>query len=429
MYERHAKNLLDQLKDNGNYRTFISINRLMGKYPNAINEGTITTPAKSSVEVWCSNDYLAMSQDSRVVQAMTEASQAYGAGSGGSRNIGGTNREIVALESEIADWFHKERSLVFPTGYSSNDATLEALSSIYPDAIIYSDELNHASMIAGIRRHKGLRRVFRHNDMSHLAALLAADDSSRPKIIACESVYSMDGDKADIAGIVALARKYNALTYLDEVHAIGMYGDQGRGIASQEGLLEEIDLIQGTMAKSIGVIGGFIAGRDWLVDAIRSFAPGFIFTTALPPAIVAACRRSIDIVRSDSRPRTQLHENTARLREELRRRSVPVMPSSTTHVLPIKVGQSTRCVQAAAVLLDDYGLYLQPICPPTVPIGTSRFRVNATPAHTPSQIVRFASALDEVFDRLSIPRTADGLPEVPTEVPASAMLEQPEPTA
>lgn len=401
MYQEIAVARLNELRDSGNYRTFVTLNRCAGRYPVASvkRQGAI----QENVQVWCSNDYLAMSQHPTVIAAMQKAAARYGVGSGGSRSIGGTHEEVAVLETEIADWFDKERALVFPTGYGSNDATLEALSIIYPGLLIYSDALNHASMISGIRRNKNGRRIWHHSDLAHLEELLAADKPDVPKVIALESVYSMDGDVADIAGIISLARRYNALTYMDEVHAIGLYGSQGRGIADSLGLLDQVDLIEGTMAKSIGVIGGFIAGRDWLVDAVRSFAPGFIFTTSIPPAVAAACRTSIRIVRSDDHARALLQARTAELRHELGVRGIKILPSSTTHVLPVLVGDAALCRKAAATLLDEYGIYIQPINPPSVPEGTSRFRINATPAHTHAQVVTLADALQEVFARLGVP--------------------------
>lgn len=309
MYADTALERLDDLKREGSYRTFVTLNRHARRYPMATvkRDGGMY----KDVQVWCSNDYLAMSQHPTVIAAMQDTAARYGAGAGGSRNIGGTHEEVALLEAEITDWFRKERALAFPTGYGSNDAALEAFSMIYPDLLIYSDALDHASMISGIRRNKNGRRVWRHNDLNHLEELLSADDPSTPKIIALESVYSMDGDTADLPGVIDLAHRYNALTYLDEVHAIGLYGEQGRGIADREGVLDRIDVIQGTMTKAIGVIGGFIAGPDWLVDAVRSFAPGFIFTTSMPPAVAAACRASIQIVRADDHARDLLQSRTA----------------------------------------------------------------------------------------------------------------------
>lgn len=354
------------------------------------------------VVVWCSNDYLGMSQHPKVLQAMHEAIDLYGAGSGGSRNIGGTHHYYAQLEASLAEWHGKEAALVFPTGYGSNDATIQCLTRIFPDCLILSDELNHASIINGISASKTDKLIFRHNDVRHLEQLLASVPKERAKIILFESVYSMDGDVAPIREIVALAKKYNALTFLDEVHAIGMYGPYGAGIAAQLGVADQIDFIQGTMAKAIGVIGGFIAASAILIDSVRSFASGFIFTTSLPPAIVAACLTSVEHLKHSERERSGLHEKTKRLREALAKKGIAVMASSETHILPIRIGNAEKCKAAAKRLLEHHGIYLQPINSPTVPAGTERFRVNVTPNHTDEQIRHLVDSLAEVFDYFEI---------------------------
>ncbi|MEU6660864.1 5-aminolevulinate synthase [Streptomyces sp. NPDC046821] len=395
MYEDFLSEKLQELRNSGQYREFVDINRRAGAYPQAIRR--TADGRDQQVTVWCSNDYLGMSQHPEVLEAMHRAIDEYGAGSGGSRNIGGTHAHYAALESALAEWHGKQAALVFPTGYGSNDATLQCLLRILPDAVIISDELNHASIINGIRSTRAERAVFRHNDVDHLEELLAGQPLDRPKIVAFESVYSMDGDVAPIEEIAKVAQHYNALTYLDEVHAIGMYGPRGAGIAAQLNVDHHIDIIQGTMAKAIGVIGGYITGSATLVDAVRSFASGFIFTTSLPPAVVAACHASIEHLKSSPREREALHHKTVALRSALQDAGIAVMECSTTHVLPVLVGDAQRCKEAATRLLDVHGVYLQPINSPTVPVGTERFRVNVTPNHTDEDITHLVQALTEVF--------------------------------
>ncbi|MFJ8957410.1 5-aminolevulinate synthase [Streptomyces sp. NPDC102381] len=400
MYEQYLSKKLEELRRSGQYREFVDINRRAGAYPRATRRSA--DGRCQDVTVWCSNDYLGMSQHPKVLDAMHRAIDAYGAGSGGSRNIGGTHAHFAALESSLADWHGKEAALVFPTGYGSNDATLQCLLRILPDVLIISDELNHASIINGIRSTKAERVVFRHNDVAHLEELLAAQPLDRPKIVAFESVYSMDGDVAPIEQIAKVAQHYNALTYLDEVHAIGMYGPRGAGMAAHLGIDHHIDIIQGTMAKAIGVIGGYITASDTLIDAVRSFASGFIFTTSLPPAIVAACHAAIEHLKSSEAERDALHRKTGQLREALYGAGIEVMPCSSTHVLPVLVGDAEVCKQSAARLLDQHGVYLQPINSPTVPVGTERFRVNVTPNHSDEDIDHLVGALTEVFTHFQV---------------------------
>jgi 5-aminolevulinate synthase len=341
MYDDFLAAKLDELRARGQYREFVDINRRAGDYPRALRrtaDGRVR-----QVTVWCSNDYLGMSQHPKVLRAMHQAIDEYGAGSGGSRNIGGTHAHYARLEASLAEWHGKEAALVFPTGYGSNDATLQCLLRVLPDPFVVSDELNHASIINGIRSTKAERAVFRHNDVDHLDELLAAQPLDRPKIVVFESVYSMDGDVAPIEEIVKVAQHHNALTHLDEVHAIGMYGPRGAGIAAQLNVDHHVDIIQGTMAKAIGVIGGYIAGSATLVDAVRSFASGFIFTTSLPPAVVAACHASVEHLKTSDAERTALHRKTALLRGALADAGIEVMPCSTTHVLPVLVGDAGLC--------------------------------------------------------------------------------------
>lgn len=404
MYQSLLSEKLSELKASGHYRTFVTLNRICGEYPLARLEGAGDRP----VVIWCSNDYLGMSQHPAVRQAMHEAIDEYGAGSGGSRNIGETHGLYDQLEDSLADWHGKEAALVFPTGFSSNDATLQCLLRQISDCVVISDEKNHASIINGVRATSAERQVFRHNDVAHLEELLARYPRERPKIVVFESVYSMDGDVAPIADIVALARRHNALTYLDEVHAVGMYGPRGAGLAAHVGVADQVDVIQGTMAKAIGVIGGYIVGAQWLVDAVRSFATGFIFTTSLPPAVAAGCLVSVEHLKRQAGERDRLHVQTQRLRQALASRRIAVMACSTTHVLPVLVGDAGKCKAAAERLLRMHGIYLQPINSPSVAMGTERFRVNATPNHTDAQIDQLAEALEEVFLHFDIPLLAHG---------------------
>lgn len=399
MYAELLKNKIQLLKESGQYREFVTINRIRGQYPLATLSGKKND---QSVVVWCSNDYLGMSQHPLVTAAAQEAIQLFGVGSGGSRNIGGTHKHYNRLESSLADWHNKEAALVFPTGYGSNDATLQCLLRLLPDCTIFSDELNHASIINGIRSTKAACAVFRHNDVSHLEELLVEQPIDQPKIIVFESVYSMDGDVSPIKEICDLAEQYNALTFIDEVHAIGMYGPRGAGKAAELGIEHRLDIIQGTMAKGIGVIGGYIAASNEIIDAIRSFASGFIFTTSLPPSIVAACNASLEHLKASNHERDVLHRKTKILREELNRAGITIMKSSETHILPVLIGEAQKCKNAAKRLLERHRVYLQPINSPTVPVGTERFRVNVTPNHTEEQILQLKDALIEVFNHFDI---------------------------
>lgn len=399
MYQSILRQQLELLKSSNQYRTFTTLSRICGQYPLAKLEGAPDTP----VVVWCSNDYLGMSQHPLVRQQMHLALETYGAGSGGSRNIGGSHELYARLESSLADWHDKEAALVFPTGFGSNDATLQCLLRQIPDCVVASDERNHASIVNGIRATPNERRVFRHNDVAELEQILSAYPIDRPKLVVFESIYSMDGDIAPIAQIVKIAKRFNALTYLDEVHAVGMYGPRGAGIAAKLGVADQVDIIQGTMAKAIGVIGGYIASTQTLIDAVRSFATGFIFTTSLPPAITAGCLASIEHLKTSSAEREQLHRSSGMLRERLGQHDIPVMRCSQTHVLPVLVGDAERCKAAAHRLLNVHGIYLQPINSPSVPVGTERFRVNATPNHDLNQIDHLAASLRETFDHFAIP--------------------------
>ncbi|EKU48207.1 5-aminolevulinate synthase [Staphylococcus massiliensis] len=398
MYTQIFMSKIEELKNEGTYRIFTQINRVNTKYPLAKSENN------DDIIVFCSNDYLGMSQNNKVLNTMIRVLKEYGAGSGGSRNIGGTHKYFSLLEKEISDWHNKESALIFPTGYSSNDATLQGLLRTFPNMIVFSDEKNHASIINGLRSVKNNKEIFKHNDLSHLEALLKKYDYEIPKLIVFESIYSMDGDVAPIKEIVALAKKYNALTFLDEVHAIGMYGKEGAGYSSLLNVQHEIDVIQSTMAKGIGIIGGYIAGDKYLIDVIRSFSSGFIFTTALPPVIVAGCLESIKHLRNSSIERELLHEKTRYLREKLSLNGIIVLKESTTHILPIIIGDSKKCTEAAQMLLKNYNIYVQAINFPTVSKGTERFRINVTPYHTIKQIDFLVNSLVDTFDSLDITR-------------------------
>lgn len=403
-YEAFLAEKISELKVNGQYRTFQTINRIKGAYPEAYTEGF-----KKKVVVWCSNDYLNMSQHPDVIEAMHEAIENHGAGSGGSRNIGGSHSYFKKLESSIAQWHGKEAALVFPTGYSSNDATIQCLLKLFKDGVVFSDASNHASIINAVCSSTIEKRVFKHNDVDDLDNLLAQEPIDRAKIIIFESVYSMDGDVAPIRAIVDIAKKHHALIYLDEVHAIGMYGPNGAGVAAQLGISDQIDIIQGTMAKAIGVIGGYIAGNALIIDVIRSFSSGFIFTTALPPAITAACYSSIQHLKKSNTEREKLHQKTHQLRQILRKKRINVMSASTTHILPVLIGDAKKCEAAAEYLLKDKAIYLQPINFPTVPVGTERFRINVTPHHSTSQIYSLADALEDVFYKFEVPFLSEKL--------------------
>lgn len=399
MYENILNEKLNTLKQNGQYREFLTINRICGNYPAAFLHGN----AAEQVTIWCSNDYLGMSQHPAVVSAVHQAVDQFGAGSGGSRNIGGTHHHYPLLEKSLADWHQKEAALVFPTGYTANQASLECLLNLLPDCIVFSDQLNHASLINGIRHSHAEKKIFRHNDIDHLALLLASQSLDRPKVIVFESIYSMDGDVAPIKRIAELAAKYNALTYIDEAHAVGMYGPRGAGIVSELGLDHKIDIIQGSMSKGVGIVGGYIAANAILIDAIRSFAPGFIFTSSLPPTVVAACLASIEHLKSSSLERTMLHKKTKLLRSALLKAKIPMLPSSRSHIVPVLIGEAKKCKAAAKRLLEQHHIYLQAINAPTVPVGTERFRINISPTHTEQQIQLLSAALVEVFQYFEIP--------------------------
>src|SRR5690242_3260242 len=401
-YQAFFAGHLQRLHDEGRYRVFAELERIVGAFPRARyhNQGTVR-----DVTVWCSNDYLAMGQHTAVLEAMRTAVGAQGSGAGGTRNISGTNTLHVALERELASLHGKEAALVFTSGYVANETTLQTLGAMLPGCELYSDAFNHASMIAGIRHSGATRHIFRHNDLAHLEQLLAAADPATPKIVAFESVYSMDGDVSPIGEICDLAHRYGALTYLDEVHAVGMYGQRGAGVAERDGALDKVDIVQGTLAKAFGVVGGYIASTTATVDFVRSCGSGFIFSTSMPPAIAGAALASIRYVSAHSELRTRQQERAATLKRRLTAAGLPVMPS-VTHIVPVSVGDAALCKQASDLLLDRHGIYVQPINYPTVPRGTERLRLTPTPMHTDEHMTDLIAALQDVWRILRLGRRA-----------------------
>ncbi|HEV7233934.1 MAG TPA: 5-aminolevulinate synthase [Sphingorhabdus sp.] len=398
-YDQIFDKAIDRLHTEGRYRVFIDILRNKGNYPSARCFAGHNGP--KPITVWCSNDYLGMGQHPKVIAAMEEALHDVGAGSGGTRNIGGNTHYHIELEHELADLHGKSGALLFTSGYVSNDATLSTLAKILPGCIIYSDELNHASMIAGIRNAGCEKRVWRHNDLAHLEELLAADDPETPKLIAFESVYSMDGDVAPIASICDLADKYNALTYCDEVHAVGMYGAHGGGITEREGVADRVTIIEGTLGKAFGVMGGYIAADQRIVDVIRSYAPGFIFTTSLSPVLVAGVLAAVKHLKSSSEERDARQAHAAVLKQMLADAGLPVMHSET-HIVPLMVGDPVKAKKISDILLAEYGVYVQPINYPTVPRGTERLRFTPGPQHDEAMMRELTDALSEIWERMEM---------------------------
>ena len=401
LYDFHLDQSLNRLHQEGRYRTFIDIERKNGNYPHAVwkqNDGQ-----ERPVTVWCGNDYLGMGQNPVVLDAMHAALDATGAGSGGTRNISGTTVYHKKLEAELADLHGKEKALVFTSAYIANDATLSTLPKLLPDLIIYSDELNHASMIEGVRRNGGSKRVFRHNDLDHLRRLLEADDPSIPKVIAFESIYSMDGDFSPIKEICGLAKEFGALTYLDEVHAVGMYGPRGGGIAERENLTDSIDIINGTLAKAFGTMGGYIASSEKMCDAIRSYAPGFIFTTSLAPAIAAGASASIAFLKTNQTLRGEHIIKANILKMRLKALGLPII-NHDSHIVPVIVGNPIHTKILSDKLLYDYGIYVQPINYPTVPKGTERLRFTPSPVHSAADIEKLIVAMDRLWSHCALNR-------------------------
>jgi len=398
-YDAYFADALARLRDERRYRVFADLERLAGRFPRAIWH---SPHGPRDVIVWCSNDYLGMGQHPKVIGAMVETATRMGTGAGGTRNIAGTNHPLVDLERELADLHRKEAALVFTSGYVSNETGISTIAKLLPNCLILSDELNHNSMIEGVRQSRCEKQIFRHNDMAHLEELLRTAEPGRPKLIVFETLYSMDGDVAPTDRICDLAERYRAMTYADEVHAVGMYGPRGGGQAEQQGTMARIDVIEGTLAKAFGCLGGYITASSALCDAVRSYAPGFIFTTALPPPICAAATAAIRHLKASSFERERHQERAARVKSVLNAAGLPVMPNDT-HIVPVFVGEPDKCKEATDLLLAEYGIYIQPINYPTVPKGSERLRITPTPYHEDAVINALAEALVDVWERLELP--------------------------
>ena len=399
-YNGFFRAALNGLSDEGNYRVFADLERERGAFPKAVNRNG---DAERDVTIWCSNDYLGMGQHPAVLEAMHHALDTTGAGAGGTRNISGTTHAHVLLERELADLHGKEAALLFTSGYVSNWAALGTLASRIPDCLVLSDALNHASMIEGIRHSKAERQIWRHNDLAHLEELLAAQPLDRPKLIAFESVYSMDGDIAPIKEICDLADRYNAMTYLDEVHAVGLYGPRGGGVAEERGLMHRLTVIEGTLGKAFGVMGGYIAASAELCDFVRSFASGFIFTTALPPAVAAGACASVKHLKQSSTERRIQKEKVAQVRAQLDAIGIPHI-DNPSHIIPVMVGDPVKCKYLSDILMRDHGIYIQPINYPTVPKGTERLRITPSPVHSDEDIERLVGALEKLWAQCQLAR-------------------------
>jgi 5-aminolevulinate synthase len=398
-YNEYFVDALAELHAECRYRVFADLERIAGRFPHAVWH----SPAgPRNVVIWCSNDYLGMGQHPKVIGAMVETATRMGTGAGGTRNIAGNNHPLVELERELADLHRKEAALVFTSGYVSNQTSIATLARLMPNCLILSDTSNHNSMIEGVRQAHCERRIFRHNDMAHLEELLAAADPARPKLIVFESLYSMDGDVAPVNRICDLAERYGAMTYVDEVHAVGMYGPRGAGIAERDGAMGRIDVIEATLAKAFGCVGGYIAANATLIDAVRSYAPGFIFTTALPPPVAAAATAAIRHLKTSQWERQRHQDRAARTKAVLTAARLPVM-TSPTHIVPVFVGDPERCKEASDLLLTEHGVYIQPINYPTVPRGTERLRITPSPYHSDDLVDELAEALIDVWQRLKLP--------------------------
>ena len=399
-YRGIFEDAVDTLRAEKRYRVFADLERIAGRFPAAVYRDAAGNARE--ITIWCSNDYLGMGQHPKVIAAMQETAEKLGVGAGGTRNISGTNRPLVELERSLADLHRKEAALVFTSGFVSNEAAISTIARLLPDCVILSDQLNHASMIQGVRQSGMEKKIYRHNDVAHLRELLAGIDRKRAKLIVFESVYSMDGDVSSIKEICDLAEEFGALTYIDEVHAVGLYGPRGGGIADRDGLMERIDIIEGTLAKGFGVMGGYIAANRAIVDAVRSYAPEFIFTTALPPALCAAARASIEHLKVSDEERRMHQRQALRVKQALSAAGLPVLPTDT-HIVPVIVGEARLCKAASDLLLEKHHIYIQPINYPTVPKGTERLRITPTPFHTDEMVATLATALKSVWAELELP--------------------------
>jgi 5-aminolevulinate synthase len=398
-YQGYFRAAIDRLQSEQRYRIFADLERIAGRFPHARWHSPQGT---REVVIWCSNDYLGMGQHPKVIGALVETATRMGSGAGGTRNISGTNHPLVELERELADLHRKEAALVFTSGYVSNQTGIATIAKLMPNCLILSDAFNHNSMIEGIRQSGAEKRIWQHNDLDHLEALLREAAPDRPKLIVFEGLYSMDGDTAPVGRICDLAERYGAMTYVDEVHAVGMYGPRGGGIAERDGAMARVDVIEGTLAKAFGCLGGYIAASAGVVDAVRCYAPSFIFTTALPPAICAAATAAIRHLKSSSWERERHQDRAARTKAVLTAARLPVMPSET-HIVPVFVGDPGKCKVASDLLLAEHGIYIQPINYPTVPRGSERFRITPSPYHDDALIDALAEALVEVWQRLGLP--------------------------
>ncbi len=398
-YNSFFTSALDKLRDERRYRVFADLERIAGRFPHALWH---SPEGAREVVIWCSNDYLGMAQHPKVIGAMVDVAARMGTGAGGTRNIAGTNHPLVELERELADLHAKPAALVFTSGYISNETGIATIAKLLPNCLLLSDALNHNSMIEGVRQAGCEKQIWRHNDVGHLEELLKASGPERPKLIVFESLYSMDGDVAPVHAICDLAERYGAMTYCDEVHAVGMYGPRGGGICERDNAMARVDVLEGTLAKAFGCLGGYIAASKTLIDAVRSYAPGFIFTTALPPAICAAATAAIRHLKTSSWERERHQDRAARVKAVLNAAGLPVMPSAT-HIVPVLIGDAEKCKAASDLLLAEHGIYIQPINYPTVPRGMERLRITPSPYHDDALIDRLAEALVDVWDRLELP--------------------------